>query len=287
LVLQSQLSIPGIINFFGLGNNTTIDKNKPISFYRSRYRHFEASLLFQKRVFESLKLMAGPVVYNYWNALADNKGKVLGSPSQIGLDSQSVYSKKQYLGGKLAMNIYNLNNELFPTRGVDWKTEFISLAGMSSTAKNFSRLQSDMTIYASLSDPAKIIAVIKMGGGKIFSKNFEYFQALSLGAQNYLRGFRKNRFAGNSLMYGSLELRVKLTDIKSYILPGTIGLIGFNEAGRVWMKNESSRRWHYAYGGGIYFIPYQLFIMSATMGFSTEEKHLFNFTVGTKLNLTF
>jgi hemolysin activation/secretion protein len=126
-----------------------------------------------------------------------------------------------------------------------------------------------------------------MGGGHIFSKNFEYFQALTLGSQNYLRGFRKNRFAGSSTMYGSVELRFKLTDIKSYILPGAFGIIGFNDIGRVWLKNESSGRWHDAYGGGIYFIPYQLFIMSATIGFSKEEKNLFNFSVGTKLNLSF
>jgi outer membrane protein assembly factor BamA len=160
------------------------------------------------------------------------------------------------------------------------------MAGVSKTSNSITKLQSDMTIYASLNDPTRLVAVLQLGAGRIFNKNFEYFQAMTLGSHNYLRGFRKNRFAGRSIAYGGLELRWKLGNIKSYILPGAIGLIGFTEAGRVWLEGESSHRWHNAYGGGFYFIPFNLFLVSATMGFSREE-HLLNFSVGTKLNLSF
>lgn len=287
LAMAGELMTPGITNFFGLGNNTMIDKTKPISYYQARFRHFEGQLLFQRRLYSALKLLAGPVFYVYWNELKDNNNKVLGNPSLIGLDSvRDVYSTKRYLGGKFVIDVNNLNNELFPTRGVQWITELESMAGLNDKSNTFTKLHSDMTVHASLSDPARIVAVLRFGGGHIFSKHFEYFQALTLGSHNYLRGFRKNRFAGNSVMYGSAELRVKLTDIKSYVLPGSLGLVGFNEIGRVWMKNESSGRWHYAYGGGFYYIPFNLFIVSATIGYSKEE-HLFNFSVGTRLNLSF
>lgn len=286
IILLSEVMFPGISNFFGLGNNTTVDKSKSISYYRARFGHMETQLLFQKRFFENVKLSAGPVVYMYWNKPSDNTGKVLDHPLLIGLDPQSVYSKKSYVGGKLAIDINNLNSNLFPTRGVKWITELVSLAGVSKTSNTITRLQSDMAIYASLNDPTRLIAVLQFGGGRIFNKNFEYFQAMSLGANNYLRGFRKNRFAGRSIAYGSIELRLKLADIKSYLLPGSLGFIGFNEAGRVWFKGETSHRWHYAYGGGFYFIPFNLFLISATMGFSREE-HLLNFSVGSKINLSF
>ncbi|HYC40952.1 MAG TPA: BamA/TamA family outer membrane protein [Chitinophagaceae bacterium] len=287
LVVQGQLGVPGVINFFGLGNNTSVADGKPISFYRSRYRYLETSVLIQRRRYESLRLMAGPVYYSYWNRLEDNAGKVLGAPSLVGLDSTSVYSTRNFLGGRAAMIVYNLNNELFPTRGVDWRTDITALAGLRENPANLVRLQSDMEIYASLSDPARLVAVIRLGGGHIFNRQFDYYHALNIGAQNHLRGFRKNRFAGNSLAYGGLELRLKLADVRSYILPGSFGIIGFNEAGRVWLRGESSRKWHYAYGGGLYFIPFELFIMSATVGFSKEESRLFNFSIGTKLNLNF
>lgn len=286
IVIASELMTPGINNFFGLGNNTKIDPSKPISYYRTRFRHMETQLLFQKRINETLRFMLGPVVYFYSNRQEDNFSKVLGTPSQVGLDSMSIYSSKSYLGGKFAIVINNLNNELFPTRGIQWNTEFSSLAGISKTSKNITTLQSDMTVYASMNDPTRLIAVIKLGGGQIFSNHFEYFQALTLGSNNFLRGFRKNRFAGNSILYGGLELRLKLMDVTSYVLPGSFGIIGFNEAGKVWMKHESSHPWHYTYGGGLYYIPFNLFLISATVGFSKEE-HIVNFAVGTKINLNF
>jgi hemolysin activation/secretion protein len=130
------------------------------------------------------------------------------------------------------------------------------------------------------------VSVLRLGGGKIYSKNYEYFQALNLGANNFLRGFRKNRFSGSSLAYGTLELRAKLFNSKSYIFPGPVGLIAFNENGRVWVKNEESKKWHHSYGGGFYYAPYNTALLSATIGFSPEER-IFNFSVGTKFNITF
>jgi outer membrane protein assembly factor BamA len=197
-----------------------------------------------------------------------------------------VYRLKTYIGGKLAVNFNNLNNELFPTRGVQWNTEFVSMAGASKNSNTITTLTSDMSVYASLSEAANLIAVARFGGGHIFSKNFEYFQALDLGENNVLRGFRKTRFAGSSEAYNSIEARIKLIDVKSYLFPGVFGLVLFNDVGRVWLKNESSHKWHDAYGGGFYFIPFKMVIISATIAFSEEER-LFNFSMGTKLNLTF
>ena len=44
-----------------------------------------------------------------------------------------------------------------------------------------------MTVYASMSFPAKWVTVLRLGAGKIFSDSLEYFQAMTLGANNYLR----------------------------------------------------------------------------------------------------
>jgi hypothetical protein len=277
---------PTLNNFFGLGNKTKIDPQHNINYYRTRYNYAQAELLFRRRFFERLHIMIGPMVYRYWSDTSDNTGKILARPSLIGLDSISVYTPKTYIGGKIAVNFNNLNNELFPTRGVQWNTEFVSMAGVTKNTNNISTLTSDMSVYASISESANLIAVARIGGGHIFSKNFEYFQALNLGANNFLRGFRKTRFSGSSVAYSSIEARIKLMDVKSYLFPGTFGLVLFNDVGRVWLKNESSRTWHDAYGGGFYFIPFKMILISATISFSEEER-LFNFSAGTKLNLTF
>jgi hypothetical protein len=243
-------------------------------------------VLLRKRINNLLHFSIGPSVYHYWNRLENNQDKILAAPSLIGLDSMSVYSAKTYLGGKAGMLIDYIDNHFLPTRGIYWNTELVSYAGMSGNAKPITRLVTDMTVYGSLSIPAKAVAILKVGGGHIFNKTFEYFQALNLGQNNFLRGFRKNRFSGRSLAYGSLEMRVKLFRSKSYLFPGDIGLIGFGDVGRVWMPNEISKKWHSSYGTGLYYTPFNLVIISGTVAFSKEET-LFNFSVGTKINLTF
>jgi hypothetical protein len=286
LYLRGEVVNPTLNNFFGLGNNTEINDGHGIEYYRARYKYFEADALVRLRISEALKIAIGPTFYRYWYEPEDNRSKILEIPSLIGLDSAGVYSSKTYAGARAMIDINNLNSELFPTRGISWITELSSMAGLKGNSRNITKFTSDMSVYASLSYPAKLVAVMRLGGGHIFSKEFEYFQALSLGANNFLRGFRKNRFSGASLAYGSMELRGRLFRSRSYIFPGDVGLVGFTDIGRVWMKNESSRRWHNAYGAGVYYVPFNMVIVSATVAFSKEER-LFNFSVGTKINITF
>lgn len=286
LVMGGELVNPTLNNFFGLGNNTVIDESKPVEYYRTRYNHLAMQALYRRRFFDKVSFYAGPMFYYYWYNEEDNKNKILTDPNVLTLDSLSIVASKTYMGAKLGMDINNLNSDLFPTRGIHWTTEFSTLSPLTKYGRTVAKLTSDMAVYASLNSPARVVAVLRFGGGHIFTKNFEYFQALNLGANNFLRGFRKNRFSGSSLAYGSVELRVKLLTSKWYILPGDYGLIGFNDVGRVWMKDESSRRWHNAFGGGVYYVPFNMVIVSATMGFSNEES-LLNFSIGTKLNITF
>lgn len=286
IVVNSQFYNPVLNNFFGLGNETTINDSFGIRYYKVRYNYVETDVMLRRRFNSVLQVSIGPVLYHYWNKYEDNKGKILQEPSLIGLDSANVYSRKTYAGGTFSVLVNNLDNVLLPTRGIHWNTEFTALSGLTDKSKPFTSLTSDMAVHAAVTDPARVVAVARIGGGHIFSNQYEYFQALNLGANNFLRGFRKNRFSGNSLAYASFELRVKLFTSTSYVIPGDVGIIAFNDVGRVWVKGEDSKKWHDSYGGGLYFTPFNFVLISAGVGFSKEEQ-LFNFSVGTKFNLTF
>jgi hypothetical protein len=284
IVIDAQITQPVLNNFFGLGNETGFEKDR--EYYRVRYNYVSFDALLRRRKNDLLHLSIGPSYYLYWNHLDDNTGKILGAPSLVGLDSLNVYTTKRYFGAKAGMFIDYLDNKFLPTRGITWNTEFTYHGALTKSAHPLARFVSDMTVYGALQAPAKIVGVLKVGGGHIFSDNFEYFQALNLGQNNFLRGFRKNRFSGKSLLYGSLEMRVKVFRSKSYIFPGDIGIIGFAETGRVWMPGETSNTWHPSYGTGIYYTPFNLTIISGTVAFS-KEGNLFNFSLGTRFNLTF
>lgn len=286
IVVNADFIDPTLNNFFGLGNNTEKVPGRTFYFYRVRYKYAQADILLRKRFNDVLNVSIGPSWYHYWNKYGDNKNRILGNPSLIGLDSASVYSTKDYVGGKFKIDINYINNELFPTRGVLWYTELSSLFSVNKNSHSVTKLTSDMQVYAPLMEPDKLVAVVRMGAAQIFNRNFEYFQALNLGSNNFVRGFRKNRFSGSALVYGSFELRVKMFKSQSYILPGNVGLIGFADVGKVWLKGESSDRWHPSYGGGFYFAPFNLVMISATAGISKEDA-IVNFSLGTKFNLTY
>lgn len=287
LIVNGSLYNPALSNFFGFGNESKRDLEKPMEFYRARYNYVKGEVLIRRRMFkELLKLYAGPTYFHYWNHYYDNRNKILGTPSLVGLDSAGVYSNRSYAGLKFEANVNNVNNDLLPTRGVDWTTTLTSGFGLNKQSNNITKLQSEMSVYASFSQPARVVAVLHLGAGHIFNDNYEYFQALTLGANNFMRGFRKNRFAGQSMAHITTELRVKLFESQSYVFPGAVGIIGFYETGRVWQKNEHSGKWHHDFGGGLFYSPYNFAIISATIAHSNEE-NLFNFSIGTKFNLTF
>ncbi len=286
LLVNANFSSPALKNFFGLGNNTQPSASKDEQFYQTRYKTFETEILARKRVFEKLQLMIGPYFYQYEAKRSDNLSNILSDPSLSGIEPDRVFSKKSYLGGKASMRLDNRNNETFPTRGMLWNNQLISLTGLSKGSHALTSFTSDMTLYASLSDPAKVVAVLKFGGGKLFSKNYEFFQAMNFGANNNLTGFRKNRFAGRSMLYSGIEMKIKLLEVNSYILPGPLGITGFYNAGRISNPGDNGGSWHGAYGFGLYYNPFNLFSITASAGFFDRER-MYNITLGTKINLVF
>ncbi len=286
IILNADFVNPTLNNFFGIGNETQFNKDLKIPFYRVRYKFVETDLLLRRRYNDLLSISLGPTFYHYWDNYEDNKSRILGNPASQGLDSASIYSPKSYLGIKAKMDIVYIDNEVFPTRGITWFTEFRSVRGLNDNSGKLTKIQSDMTIYAKVSDISRVSTVLRFGGGHVFNDKMEYFQALNLGANNYLRGYFKNRFSGSSMLYSSAEMRYKIFKSKSAILPGDVGVLGFFDIGRVWAPYQSSQKWHNSYGGGLYFVPFNLIMLSATVAMS-DESRLFNFTLGTKFNLTF
>ena len=281
VLLEANSVNPGLSNFFGIGNNTKIDASKPDNFYRVRYKTTEISMLFRKRYFEKFHMMFGPYYFRYANDYTFTKGNILSKPQTIGLDSANIFSHKTYAGVKFNLHLDNRNSEVFPTRGIHWENQFLYAAGISNS-HNFSRYSSDLTLYISKNN-SKLVGIFKAGISRILSKHYEFFQAITLG-NNDLKGFRNNRYQGTRATYGSLELRAKLFDIDSYILSGPFGLTAFYEIGRVRVQGDSNKSFHSAVGGGLYFIPFNLFVITASAGYSAGDR-VINFSIGTKINL--
>jgi hemolysin activation/secretion protein len=80
---------------------------------------------------------------------------------------------------------------------------------------------------------------------------FPYFESAFLGGGETMRTLHRQQYAGDRSLYGTVELRLPVASFP-FILPLNVGLLGFSEAGRVYMDGASPGGWHSAMGGGFW-----------------------------------
>ncbi|NML19661.1 BamA/TamA family outer membrane protein [Pseudoflavitalea sp. G-6-1-2] len=261
-----------VTNFFGLGNETPYNQDAPgkINYYRARYNKGDIAVLLKREINNWLAIAVGPS-YQYFRPKEDeNKGRFLGDTDANGLDPATLYKDKSYLGGQFNLRIDNRDNEIMPSRGVYWQSSLKVLRGLNSNSKYLTQLNSDFALYIGLGSNSGTVLATRFGGGVNFGK-YEFFQAQYLGATENLRGFRKFRFAGKSMLFNNTEFRIKVTDFKTYLLPGSIGILAFNDVGRVWVDEDRSSKWHHGYGGGIWIGVVKRVVLTASLTTSKES----------------
>ncbi len=91
---------------------------------------------------------------------------------------------------------------------------------------------------------------VRAGGRKVWG-DAPYFHLAYIGGDESLRGWVRQRFAGDASLYGSGELRIDLFNYR-VVFPSTVGVLGLVDAGRVWVDGDSPGDWHSGYGGGIW-----------------------------------
>jgi outer membrane translocation and assembly module TamA len=82
------------------------------------------------------------------------------------------------------------------------------------------------------------------------------------------------------MLFNNAEIRLKLAEFNTYLFPGSLGILLFNDVGRVWVENEDSRRWQHGYGAGIWLAPISRWVVTASVARSREEKALPYLSVG-------
>jgi outer membrane protein assembly factor BamA len=142
----------------------------------------------------------------------------------------------------------------------------------------FGRITGDLRGY--IGYKTAISLALRAWGEKVIGKSFPFFESAFLGGVKYLHGFPSERFAGDASLLGTAEIRLKLFTY-NLLLPQTIGIFGFGETGRVFLKNEASEKWHASYGGGLFMhLINRDFTFKLTFARSDEKDLLFYFGTG-------
>ncbi|MGQ0737968.1 MAG: hypothetical protein ACT4OJ_02805 [Bacteroidota bacterium] len=261
-------------NFFGYGMNTVYDKTKPnkFKFYRIRYDLGDISLLLRHRFSQKVMFWIGPTYqfYSYDSTDKFNKIRNVEVTPTPGLTS-SINQKQAYFGARVILNVDTRDNIALPSKGILWNTSFRYLSGNSKSYDNLSQLNSEFTFHLGLAKDWLVWAN-RTGFGATMGDNFEFYQAQYLGSNEDLRGYRRERFAGNTKFFNQTELRWKWANLKTYLFPASMGMFAFVDVGRVWVKNDSVSKMATGYGAGLWFAPLKRFVLNVSYAISSEDK---------------
>ena len=269
--LQAVIRAPNTMNFFGIGNETGFDKTGDYkTYYRTRFSTYrvEPALRWRKGLVSSISI--APSLYYYTYDKDDNKGRFINNTSLIGsYDSTTIEEEKLHIGIAFNYERDKRSNKVFAKWGHYINIRLQAYEGIGDFAKSYAQLITEMAFYKSLNPASSIVLAERMGGIAGIGEA-AFYQSAFLGGHENLLGYPQYRFAGLHSFYNNLELRIKLADIASYIVPGQFGISGFWDIGRVWEKHDNSGKWHNGAGGGIYFAPASVFALSFVVGYSNE-----------------
>jgi hypothetical protein len=239
-----------VFRFYGLGNGTTNTREQ--DFYRVKTDQFVLYPSFTLPFGGRSSLSVGPALkYMRSEERVDElvnevKPYGVGRFGEIGLHGALVFDGR--------------DSRVFPRKGAFLAARGTWYPKAWDVSKAFG--ETNATASAYISGGKRATLALRGGGKKVFG-TYPFFEAASVGSgglgegaldepQNTLRGFRSRRFQGDSSLYGSAELRLRVSPLK-LILPGHFGVLGFVDTGRVWLAGEDSNTWHTGVGGGLFY----------------------------------
>ncbi len=259
-----------LIRFNGFGNDTQISESS--SYYKVEQSHvvFAPSLDYRKKEHDEaapsssteplrsvLTARLGPIL-KYSNTSPDaNADKFITSLNppvygsgffgQIGASGEMMYDTR--------------NNPAYPTHGALVRAAGAIYPGIWHVKSTFGSIDSSVHTYVTFPVPTHPTLALRVGGKKVWG-TFPFHESAFLGgpgfgaiglSDSHLRGFRKNRFAGDTSLYGNAELRLVLMPIQ-LLVPGELGLFIATGVGRVFYAEDpaDADKWHRSVGGGFW-----------------------------------
>lgn len=272
ILMNAYIQAPdNTLNFFGFGNNTPLVKGPNFRrYYRTRFNTFQFDPALRWTLSPNRTISVGPSLELYRMDPEDNQGRLIKNTSLINsYDSLIINEDKGHAGFVINFVDNQRRGGVFPNGGHYFTVRVEGYRGLNEFSKSFAQIRPEFTFYKKLTKHGALVLADRIGGG-ITVGNPAFYQGMYLGGQGNLLGYLQNRFAGKHMIYNNLQARLKLANIRGYILPGQFGVSGFYDAGRVWADGEESNVIHQGVGAGAYFSPAALVVVQVLAGHSSE-----------------
>ena len=262
-------------NFFGFGNETEnnddelgLDYNRVKTGGQKVYvgvvknGHY-GSKLSLRGMFESIEVQEtqGRFINEFFNSVS------------------YLENRKNFTGLQIDYSYAGYDNKVNPTRGMFFKANAGVTSNIESFERTFGTLGSSLEFFNAITRNRKWVLNTQIRGAVNIGDNYEFYQAVTLGTNSGLRGFRQERFSGESSLAFKGDLRYHLTKFKTGLLPLELGVFVGGDVGRVWQDGDASEKWHNDYGGGFWLTAVDS-ISGEFRLFNSVEGLLFSFGFG-------
>jgi hypothetical protein len=229
-----------VLNFHGFGNEIAAPGDR--EFYRVTQDAFTVQPSMVLALSGPATVRIGPLLR--YVSTDDRPGRFL---STLG----DLYGTGGFgeVGGGLSLRLDTRDHPGAATRGFLFEVGGTVYPAIWDVDSTFGEVHGVASTYLTARAPLEPTLALRVGGRKLWGQ-YPYFEAAFLGGGSTVRLGRVNRYAGDAVAYGSAELRLSLTRM-TLILPADVGVFGLGDVGRVFLKGESSDKWHTAVGGGI------------------------------------
>ncbi len=163
-----------------------------------------------------------------------------------------TFDSKNFAGAEVSYSYSSYDNAGAPSRGMHFGVKTGVRSNIDDTERTYGYIMPELQFYNSLTKDNKLVLRTMAQGQFNIGDSFEFYQAAVLGAGDGLRGYRTQRFSGESALAFGGDLRYGFPKFKTGILPLQLGIFGGADTGRVWLDGESSDTWHSDVGGGLW-----------------------------------
>lgn len=262
-LFRARVDIPAVENFYGTGNNTVSTGTTPTYYTTTSDRIFAGGGL--TRDFGKFHHVEFGALYQLIKVDRNN----IHLFDEIQMD-QSVFAAKQFSGVEAGYRFNKTNNDIYPTKGFRFVLGGGYVQNINDKSRKFFKANSSFAFYVPLGNSFSIAV---RAGGATLTGEADYYHLNTLGGNENLRGYPRERFFGKNTFYNNNELRWVI-NTNNYLFAGKIGLLAFYDHGRVWQPGESSNLWHSGYGGGLIVIPFNKVALTGTYGISKESTQI-------------
>jgi len=285
LEIDADMKAPNYVNnFFGWGNESVFDKNiddqpnvavdDAIDYYRVRFQEIQLTTTLNRKFWQWGFVKIGPTYQRIEIEDVSDEDRFI---NEYAATTPLIEEARDYGGLTYTWGFDKRNHPQLTTRGIYFEQHSRIMKGFST--QNFTSHNASVSFYQAFKFPAIVTFALRAGGG-VNTGEYEFYQGQILDGKSEVRGFRKTRFYGNKRVYFNNEVRLRLASIHSYLFPAHLGILGFYDVGRVWYKDDSgvdpssptgkSDQWHKGFGGGFWFTPFNLALVSTEVGHSVE-----------------